>query len=97
MAEGATFGIVPFVDPPATGAVSGIVGAGGNVGAVAGGFLLRTSVVNGISDGFRNLGFIVIATSFLIGLLHFPEYGSMFLAPKKPRGVEEVEVVEDTA
>jgi NNP family nitrate/nitrite transporter-like MFS transporter len=42
-AEGSTFGIVPYVDPPATGSISGIVGAGGNCGAVAFGL------------GFRNL------------------------------------------
>jgi hypothetical protein len=27
-------GIVPYVDPPSTGSISGIVGAGGNAGAV---------------------------------------------------------------
>jgi MFS transporter, NNP family, nitrate/nitrite transporter len=32
--EGATFGIVPYVDVEYTGTVSGIIGAGGNVGAV---------------------------------------------------------------
>ncbi|KAA8498336.1 High affinity nitrate transporter 2.5 [Porphyridium purpureum] len=39
MAEGATFGVVPYVDPTCTGAISGIVGAGGNVGAVTLGLL----------------------------------------------------------
>lgn len=33
-AEGSTYGIVPYVNPTATGAVSGIVGAGGPSGAV---------------------------------------------------------------
>ena len=34
-AEGcSTYGIVPYVDPPATGSIAGIVGAGGNAGAV---------------------------------------------------------------
>lgn len=42
-AEGSTYGIVPYVDPPATGSISGIVGAGGNTGAVCFGL------------GFRNL------------------------------------------
>jgi NNP family nitrate/nitrite transporter-like MFS transporter len=37
-AEGSTYGIVPYVDPAAPGAVSGIVGAGGPSGAVAFGF-----------------------------------------------------------
>jgi len=40
---GSTFGIVPYVNPAATGSISGIVGAGGNVGAVCFGL------------GFRNL------------------------------------------
>ena len=81
MAEGATFGIVPFVDPEATGAVSGIVGAGGNFGAVAGGFLLNPTVKYGISNGFFKLGFIVIGTAFLIPLLWWPQYGSMLTKP----------------
>ena len=33
MAEGATFSVVPFINKKAIGSVSGIVGAGGNVGA----------------------------------------------------------------
>eukprot|EP00980_Cylindrotheca_fusiformis_P002377 scaffold546_cov115-Cylindrotheca_fusiformis.AAC.6 len=32
-AEGSSYGIVPYVDPPATGAIAGIIGAGGNTGA----------------------------------------------------------------
>lgn len=31
-AEGSTYGIVPYVDPPSTGSIAGIVGAGGNTG-----------------------------------------------------------------
>ena len=36
-AEGTSYGIVPYIDPPATGSISGIVGAGGNTGAVCSG------------------------------------------------------------
>ena len=43
-AEGSTYGIVPYVNPPATGSIARIVGAGGNTGAVCFGL------------GFRNLG-----------------------------------------
>jgi NNP family nitrate/nitrite transporter-like MFS transporter len=32
--EGSTYSIVPYVDPPNSGSISGIVGAGGNMGAV---------------------------------------------------------------
>ena len=34
MAEGSTFGIVPYLNPGLTGTVAGIIGAGGNAGAV---------------------------------------------------------------
>jgi len=40
-AEGSSFGIVPYVNPPATGSISGIVGAGGNTGAVMFGLAFR--------------------------------------------------------
>ncbi len=41
MSEGATYSIVPFINKKALGSVAGIVGAGGNMGAVAAGFLFR--------------------------------------------------------
>jgi MFS transporter, NNP family, nitrate/nitrite transporter len=41
MACGATYALTPFIDPKAIGGVSGIIGAGGNVGAVAAGFLMK--------------------------------------------------------
>ena len=40
-AEGSTYGIVPYVDPPSTGSIAGIVGAGGNTGAVCFGLAFR--------------------------------------------------------
>jgi hypothetical protein len=41
MACGATYALVPFVDRKALGGVAGIIGAGGNVGAVLAGFLMK--------------------------------------------------------
>jgi hypothetical protein len=41
IAEGSTFGIVPYLNPNATGSVAGIVGAGGNAGAVIFSILFR--------------------------------------------------------
>ena len=40
-AEGSSYGIVPYINPPATGSIAGIVGAGGNSGAVGFGFGFR--------------------------------------------------------
>lgn len=44
MSEGATFCVVPFINKEAVGSVAGIVGAGGNVGAVLAGFLFRGAI-----------------------------------------------------
>ncbi len=42
MAEGATFSVVPFINKKALGSISGIVGAGGNVGAFLAAMLLKS-------------------------------------------------------
>lgn len=95
MAEGATFGIVPFVDPPVTGAVSGIVGAGGNVGAVVGNLLVNPGQKLGISNGFRNIGFLVMGVSLLVPTLWWPQFGSMFTKPTMTTKVIDDEEVDE--
>ncbi|GIX07616.1 MAG: MFS transporter [Candidatus Poribacteria bacterium] len=63
MAEGATYGVVPLVNRRALGTVSGIVGAGGNVGAVAAGMLLRSERLS-IGGALFLLGLSVVAISW---------------------------------
>jgi NNP family nitrate/nitrite transporter-like MFS transporter len=46
MSNGATYAVVPFINRRALGAVSGIVGAGGNMGAVALGFLFKSASID---------------------------------------------------
>jgi NNP family nitrate/nitrite transporter-like MFS transporter len=46
MSNGATYAVVPFINRHALGAVSGIVGAGGNAGAVVLGFLFKSEAID---------------------------------------------------
>lgn len=70
MAEGATFGVVPFVNRKALGAVAGIVGAGGNAGAVAAGFLFRSESLT-YQQGLFYLGIAVSIAAFATMLVRF--------------------------
>ena len=70
MSEGATYSVVPFINRKALGSVAGIVGAGGNAGAVAAGFLFKTSAITWPTALFL-LGAIVTAVSFLSFTVRF--------------------------
>jgi NNP family nitrate/nitrite transporter-like MFS transporter len=62
--------VVPFIKPNGVGAVAGIVGAGGNVGAVLAGMLFRG---NGISTqtGLLWLGGAVMFSAALAAMVRF--------------------------
>ena len=64
MSEGATYSVVPFINKKALGAVAGIVGAGGNAGAVAAGFLFKARGLDW-PQALLILGACVTLTSFL--------------------------------
>mmetsp|Transcript_32869 Transcript_32869/g.75687 ORF Transcript_32869/g.75687 Transcript_32869/m.75687 type:complete len:441 (+) Transcript_32869:246-1568(+) len=61
-AEGTTYGIVPYVDSSATGSIAGIVGAGGNAGAVAFGMGFRGL---DYKDAYSIMGGTVLASTVL--------------------------------
>ena len=65
MANGATYGIVPFVNEKNVGLVSGIVGAGGNMGGMAFGFLFKSKSISYV-QAFTFIGFVVIAISIVV-------------------------------
>ncbi len=70
MSEGATYGLVPFMNKRALGAVAGIVGAGGNAGAVAAGFLFKAESLT-YQEGLLYLGMAVLVCSFLALVVRF--------------------------
>ena len=62
MSNGATYSVVPFINKKAMGAVAGIVGAGGNVGAVLAGFLFKSETIS-YRESLFIIGVIVIGVS----------------------------------
>jgi NNP family nitrate/nitrite transporter-like MFS transporter len=76
MSNGATYSIVPFINPKALGSVSGIVGAGGNVGAVAAGFLFKAQEISWPAAFFL-MGAIVTACSFVSFAITFSTQAEM--------------------
>lgn len=70
MANGATYGIVPFVNEKNVGMVSGIVGAGGNLGGMLFGFLFKSESITYV-EAFSYIGCIVIAVSCIILITRF--------------------------
>jgi NNP family nitrate/nitrite transporter-like MFS transporter len=70
MANGATYGIVPFINEKNVGLVSGIVGAGGNLGGMLFGFLFKSESITYV-EAFTYIGYIVIAVSVIVLLTRF--------------------------
>ena len=92
MAEGATFGVVPFINKKALGAVAGIVGAGGNAGAVAAGFLFRSESLT-YQEGLFYLGVAVVVISLAALAVRFtPE-----VEAEEEAAYREAAGAEDTA
>ena len=65
MANGATYSIVPFINSRAIGSVAGIVGAGGNLGAMLIAFLFKSNSIT-YSQAFHFIGIGVLVTGLLL-------------------------------
>lgn len=70
MANGATYAITPFINAKNVGFVSGIVGAGGNVGGMLFGFLFKSKSITYV-EAFSYIGVIVILVSLLVLITRF--------------------------
>ena len=86
MSEGATYSVVPFINKRALGSVAGIVGAGGNAGAVAAGFLFKMEGLSWPTALFV-LGAAVTVASFSAFAVRFsPEAESEARFVPEPEG-----------
>jgi MFS transporter, NNP family, nitrate/nitrite transporter len=71
MSNGATYAVVPFVNQKSLGVVSGIVGAGGNLGALLFAFVFKSESIT-YDEGFYMIGVGVCIIACLSFLIKFP-------------------------
>jgi MFS transporter, NNP family, nitrate/nitrite transporter len=88
---GSTFGIVPYIDPPSTGAISGIVGAGGNVGALGFGIAFRNL---SYEKAFLIMGFTILGAACLSPFIYIKGRSSLFGGQDTIVGVKTLTVPE---
>jgi len=95
-AEGLHYGIVPYVSRPALGIVSGMVGAGGNLGSVIAlrSFFFAKDMRT--DQGFLSLGVMVILITALMFLIYFPDTGAM-LCPAGALGKYDPQLIKPPA
>lgn len=74
MANGTTYAIVPFVNKKNVGLVSGIVGAGGNVGGMMFGFLFKAENLT-YAQAFGYIGYIIIGVAAIVFATQFHTKG----------------------
>jgi len=75
-AEGSTYGIVPYINLTATGSTSGIIGAGGNTGAVV--FSLIFRQLGETRNAFILIGTIIISSSLLSVFVNIKDHPGWF-------------------
>jgi NNP family nitrate/nitrite transporter-like MFS transporter len=80
MANGATYGIVPFINEKNTGLISGIVGAGGNLGGMMFGFLFKSESISYV-QAFTYIGYVIIGVSCIIMITRFTRQPADAAAP----------------
>jgi len=69
MACGSIYALMPFINREALGGVAGIIGAGGNVGAVAAGFALKAS--GSVPTALFYIGWVVVGTAICVAAVRF--------------------------
>jgi NNP family nitrate/nitrite transporter-like MFS transporter len=80
MAEGTSYGIVPFMNKQQLAVVSALVGAGGNLGAVIAGFGFYKPIDDELLPFKIHAGYVMF-WALLSPLYYWPEHGGMFSGP----------------
>lgn len=88
-AGGGTTSIIPFVSRRSLGIVSGITGAGGNVGAMLTQLLFFTSPSISIERGLTYMGIMSMCCTTVVATLYFRQWGGMFCGPSKDEDATE--------
>ena len=74
MANGAVYGIVPFVNEKNVGLISGVVGAGGNLGGMLFGFLFRSESIT-YTQAFTYIGYTVLIVATVMSITRWRPAG----------------------
>ena len=82
MAEGTSYGIVPFMNRPQLAVVSALVGAGGNLGAVIAGFCFYRPIDDPLLPFQVHAGYVMF-WALLSPCYYWAEHGGMFHGPKE--------------
>lgn len=80
MANGATYGIVPFVDEKNVGLISGVVGAGGNLGGMVFGFLFKSDSIT-YSQAFTYIGVMILLAAGIVALVRWTKSEEVSTTP----------------
>lgn len=91
MANGATYSVVPFVNRKCLGSIAGIVGAGGNMGAVALGFLFQGEMAWTTALAISGVLVMVAASAALA--IRFADEPAVAAAPE-PANLPATEALE---
>jgi NNP family nitrate/nitrite transporter-like MFS transporter len=91
MSSGAVYGIVPFINEKRTGLISGVVGAGGNLGGMIFSFLFRSPDLR-YAETFSMIGTTVVGVAVFVSCVRWaPERRRVIVAEAEP---EEFRILE---